>query len=323
MADDHGSFVWYELITTDIECAKAFYPRVLGWGTQDVSMPSMAYSLFTLGEASVSGLMGLPAGADKIGAKPRWIGYVGVDDVDATAALINQLGGAVHVPPTNFYNFSRFAVVADPQTASFGLISWLTPVQLLQAAPNIPGRVAWHELLAADREKALAFYGSLFGWQKAEARVGPRGTYQFFSAGEQTIGGIVTKPRTVSMPSWVYYFNVGDIDAAVKRVKIGGGQVVEGPIEVPGGSWIIQCLDPQGALFALVGKRRYKAIVRLTPVAPRDPSDFRFGLPKRARGMCSTRATVSPVRRRDRLQIDRPAPRRGIRSRSSSRRDRY
>ena len=293
MADGHGSFVWYELITTDIECAKAFYPRVLGWGTQDVSMPSMAYSLFTLGEASVSGLMGLPAGADKIGAKPRWIGYVEVDDVDATAALINQLKGAVHVPPTNFYNFSRFAVVADPQAASFGLISWLRPVQLPKAEANVPGSIAWHELLAADREKAFAFYGSLFGWQKAEARVGPRGTYQFFSAGQQTIGGIVTKPRTVSMPSWVYYFNVGDIDAAVQRVKIGGGQVLEGPIEVPGGSWIIQCLDPQGAIFALVGTRRYKAIVRFAPVAPRDSSDFPV-CTKRA-VLATMKAAVSPV----------------------------
>jgi uncharacterized protein len=297
VAGDHGRFVWYELITTDTERAKAFYSRVLGWGTQDVSMPSVAYTLFTLGEVSVSGLMNLPTDADKMGAKPRWIGYVGVDDVDATAALINQLGGAVHVPPMNFSNFSRFAVAADPQTASFGLISWLRPVQLLQAELNIPGRVAWHELLAADREKALAFYGSLFGWQKAEARVGPRGTYQLFSAGQQTIGGMVTKPRTVSMPSWIYYFNVGDIDAAVKRVKIGGGQVLEGPIEVPGDSWILQCLDPQGAMFALVGKRRYKAIVRLAPVASRDPSDFRFGLHKRARGVdgSTIKAAVSAV----------------------------
>lgn len=286
MADDHGHFVWYELITTDIELAKAFYPKVLGWGTQDMSMPSMAYSLFTLGGASVSGLMNLPTDAKKMGAKPRWIGYVGVDDVDATAALINQLGGAVHVPPTDFYNFSRFAVVADPQRAAFGLISWLRPGRRLQAELDIPGRVAWHELLAADREKALAFYGALFGWQKAEAKVGPRGTYQLFSAGEQTIGGMVTKPRTVSVPSWVYYFNVGDIDAAAKRVKLGGGQVLEGPIEVPGGSWILQCLDPQNAIFALVGKRRFKAIGRFAPAASRDPSDSRFGLRKQAHGEC-------------------------------------
>ncbi|HEX3227914.1 MAG TPA: VOC family protein, partial [Pyrinomonadaceae bacterium] len=238
----------------------------------DMSMPSMAYSLFTLGGASVSGLMNLPTDAKKMGAKPRWIGYVEVDDVDAAAALIHQLGGAMHVPPTNFDNFSRFAVAADPQTASFGLISWLRPVRLLHAELNIPGRVAWHELLAADREKALAFYSSLFGWQKKEARVGPRGTYQLFSAGQETIGGMVTKPRTVSTPSWIHYFNVADIDTAVKRVKNGGGQVLEGPIEVPGGNWILQCLDPQGALFALVGRRRYKAIVRFAPVASRDPA---------------------------------------------------
>jgi predicted enzyme related to lactoylglutathione lyase len=83
VAGDDGRFVWYELITTDKERAKAFYSMVLGWGTQDVSIPSAAYSLFTLGDTSVSGLMNLPTDADKIGAKPRWIGYVGVNDVDA------------------------------------------------------------------------------------------------------------------------------------------------------------------------------------------------------------------------------------------------
>jgi predicted enzyme related to lactoylglutathione lyase len=283
VADYHGRFVWYELITTDIERAKAFYAEVLGWGTQDVSIPSMAYTLFTVESGSVSGLMNLPEDAKKMGSKPRWIGYVGVEDVDASTDLIKQLGGAVHVPPMDFFNFSRFAVVADPQTATFGLISWLRPGQRLQAKLDMPGRVGWHELLAADREKALTFYVALFGWQRAEAKVGAKGTYQLFSAGEQTIGGMVTKPRTVSVPSWVYYFNVGDIDAVAKRVKVAGGQVLEGPIEVPDGSWVIQCLDPEGAIFALVGKRRYNAIVRF---ASRDPSDSRFGLRKQALGEC-------------------------------------
>ena len=110
MANDHGRFVWYELITTDTECAKAFYPNVLGWGTQEVSMPGMAYNLFTLGESSVSGLVNLPTLAEEVGAKPHWIGYVAVHDVDATAALINQLGGVVHIPPMDFPHYSRFAV---------------------------------------------------------------------------------------------------------------------------------------------------------------------------------------------------------------------
>jgi len=280
----HGRFVWYELSTTDMECAQAFYAEVLGWGTQDVSMPSMAYSLFTVREVfSVSGLVNLPEDAKKTGAKPRWIGYVGVDDVDTTTDLIERLGGTVHVPPMDFLNFSRFAVVADPQSATFGLISWLRRGQPLQAQKlDTLGGVGWHELLAGDLEKALAFYGKLFGWQKAEAKKGPMGTYQLFSHGGQRIGGIVTKPRGVSAPSWVYYFNAGDIDAAAKRVMAGGGQVLEGPIEVPDGSWILQCIDPQGAMFALVGKRRYKAIVRFTPAASRDISESRFGLRKQA-----------------------------------------
>jgi uncharacterized protein len=264
-------FVWYELTTSDLEAAMAFYTKVVGWGTRDVSRPGLAYTVFTLGEAPVSGLITLPEDARKMGAKPRWIGYLGVDDVDATVDRIKQLGGAVHVPPTNVLDVSRFAVVADPQMATFALVKWLKPDQELSAELDTPGRVGWHELLAADREKALAFYGELFGWQKAEVNVGALGTYQLFSAGGQTIGGMVTKPRKVRVPSWVYYFNVGDIDAAAKRVKAGGGQLLEGPIEIPDGNWVVQCVDPQGAIFALVGKRRYKAIVYFEPFASRNP----------------------------------------------------
>ena len=97
------------------------------------------------------------------------------------------------------------------------------------------------------------------------------GTYQLFSAGGQTIGGMFTKPPTVPVPFWLYYFNVGDIDAAVKRVKAGSGQILDGPIEVPGGSWIVQCMDPQGAIFALVGKRSHNGIGYFERVASRDP----------------------------------------------------
>ena len=140
------------------------------------------------------------------------------------------------VPPTDVFNFSRIAIVADPQMATFALVTWLRSGQEPQIERDAPGRVGWHEPPAADPQKALAFYGALFGWQRAEAIVGAMGTYQLFSAGEHTIGGIASKPGTVPVPSWVYYFKVGDIDAAAKRVKAGGGQVLEGPIEVPGGS---------------------------------------------------------------------------------------
>ncbi len=278
MANSHGRFVWYELVTTDMEAAKAFYTEVVGWGTQDASTPGAAYTLFTAGGASVSGLMSLPEDARKSGLRPSWLGYVGVDDVDAAADRIKQLGGAVHVPPKDVPNVSRFSVAVDPQMATIALFKWLNSEPEQPADLDGPGRVGWHELLADDWEKAWAFYGELFGWQKADADIGVAGTYQLFSAGGQTIGGMFTKPAMVPVPFWLYYFNVGDIDLAMKRVKAGGGQILNGPIEVPGNRWIVQCTDPQGAIFALVGKRSHNGIGYFSRVDPRDPTAPRFVL---------------------------------------------
>jgi hypothetical protein len=260
MVSSHGRFVWYQLLTTDVEAAKAFYTDVLGWGTRDASAPGMPYTLFTAGDASVTGLMGLSDDARSMGVQPRWLGYVGVDDVDAAADRIRQLGGVVHVPSMDIPDVSRFSVVADPQMATLALFKGVKSVQQPPAEPRALGRVGWHELLAADWEKAWPFYRELFGWQKTDADTGVVGTYQLFSAGGQTIGAMFTKPAAVPVPFWLYYFNVGDIDAAAKRVRAGQGQVLNGPIEVPGSSWILQCTDPQGAVFALVGKRSHNGI---------------------------------------------------------------
>ena len=252
MVDHHGRFVWYELMTTDVVAARAFYGQVVGWDARDASTPELAYSLFTAGTASVGGLMDLPEAARKMGATPRWMGYVGVDDLDATADRIKRLGGAVYVPPTDT-NIGRIAVVADPQTASLALLKGPKPGDQRPAEPDQPGRVGWHELLAADWKRAFAFYRELFGWQKAD--VGPSDTYRLFSAGGQTIGGMFTKRPIEPVPFWLFYFNIGDIDAAAERVKSGGGQIMAGPLEMPDGSWIVRCTDPQGAVFALQGTR--------------------------------------------------------------------
>ncbi len=260
MVNSHGRFVWYELTTTDIETTKAFYASVVGWGTRDVSMPGLPYSLFTVGDVPVAGLMHLPEDARRTGAAPHWIGYVGVDSVDAAVDRIKQLGGTVRVPPTDVANISRFSVVVDPQMATLALVKGRKPGREQSTELGTPGRVGWHELLAADWEKAFAFYQELFGWQKADAHVGAMGMYQQFSAGKETIGGMFTKPPTVPLPLWLYYFNISNVEAAAKRVEAGGGQILYGPTEVPGGAWIVHCTDPLGAVFALVDKRRRKAI---------------------------------------------------------------
>ena len=283
MVNSHGRFVWYELMTTDMKTAKLFYANVVGWGARDASMPALGYSLFTVADLPVAGLMNMPEDARRTGAPPHWIGYVGVDDVDAAVDRIKQLGGAVHVPPTDVPGISRFSIVADPQMATLALVKGLKPGQAQSAELGAPGRVGWHELLAADWEKAFAFYGELFGWQKADAHAGAIGTYQQFSADGETIGGMFTKPPTLPFPFWLYYFNVDDVETAAQRVEAGGGQILYGPTAVPGGAWIVHCTDPQGAIFALLDRRSRNAIGYFISSASRRPrtSGAAEGLAKR------------------------------------------
>lgn len=275
MSRSHGRFLWYELITTDPTAAKAFYAEVVGWRLREAA-PAMAYSLFMAGEQPVCGLADLPAEARAAGIEPHWIGYVGVDDVDVTAARITRLGGMVHVPPTDVPNISRFSVVADPQMAVFSLFKWQDPDHELPLEPHTAGGVGWHELLATDCEKALVFYRELFGWQKAGTDVDAMGTYQVFSAGEQPIGAMFTKPATVPTPFWLFYFTTVDIDAAAQRVRASGGQILEGPIVTAGGIRVVRCLDPQGAMFALTGTQSKKSIGYFKRSISDDPSASRF-----------------------------------------------
>jgi uncharacterized protein len=256
MSASHGRFVWYELMTTDTSAAKDYYTKVVGWGTQPAPNASMPYTLFSVGDTLVGGMMDQPEEAKKMGAPPSWLGYVAVDDVDATTDHARRLGGAVYVEPRDIPNVGRFSVIADPQQAVIGLFKWSIPMADPPVGVETPGHIGWHELASTDWEKGYAFYNTLFGWQKADAMdMGAMGTYQIFSAGGPPVGGMFNKPPMVPVTFWLYYFNVGDFDAAVERLKAGGGEVINGPMEVPGGSWIVQARDPQGAMFALVGRR--------------------------------------------------------------------
>ena len=257
MSTSTGHFVWCELMTTDAESATAFYRAVIGWNAHDAGASHVRYTILSAGDTGVAGLIEMPQSVRDAGRRPGWIGYVGVEDVDAFAARVHEAGGGIHRRAEDIPGVGRFAVVADPQGAAFTLFKPLGG----DAAPPAgatPGRVGWHELHAADREAAFAFYAGLFGWTKTEAiDLGPMGIYQTFATGGPTgdamVGGMMTKTDAIPAPTWLYYFNVDDTGAAITRVRDSGGQVVNGPHQVPGGSWIAQCLDPQGAMFAVVG----------------------------------------------------------------------
>jgi predicted enzyme related to lactoylglutathione lyase len=254
LVDQPARFAWYELLTTDVAAASDFYGKVVGWGATDASTLELAYTVLTAGEVPVAGLMDLPEEGRRLGATPRWLGYVVVDDIDATAGQIRRRGGAVLLPPTDS-NIGRVSVVADPQKATFALVEGLTYGPQQPGGLDELGHVGWHELLAQDRSRIFDFYGELFDWQKNSGETDAADFYQLFSSAGQTIGGMLTKLPSVPEPCWLYYFNVDDIGTAAKRVNDSGGRILQGPIELTDGCWIARCADPQGALFALQGAR--------------------------------------------------------------------
>jgi predicted enzyme related to lactoylglutathione lyase len=260
MTISSGDFFWYDLMTSDTAAATDFYRNVVGWDIEEAGVDGSSYKLLKIGGGKgmgVAGLMAIPPDAAAHGAKPAWNGYLYVDDVDAMTKRVTEAGGSVMHAPDDIPTVGRFAVVADPQGAVFALFKPNPREEAVNwPAPMTPGTVGWHELHAADGVTAFDFYGNVFGWKKGEALdMGPMGTYQLFATHDQSVGGMMTHSDT-PRPYWLYYIAVDAIDAAIERVKSGGGEVLHGPMEVPGGAWIIQGRDPQGALFALVAPKR-------------------------------------------------------------------
>ncbi len=255
MFNPKGKFSWYELMTSDTQAAGKFYCDVVGWTTKDVSAAGdgMPYTTFNIGEAGIAGMLNIPG-------HTAWIGYIAVDDVDAHIEKIVEAGGKLWKPATDVPGMLRFAVMSDPQGAAIVIF---TPNPAMASpqrpAPPAAGTIGWHELYTTDLEGAFAFYNKLFGWSKVtDMDMGPMGTYRLFDEGdhnEMGDGGMMTKPPQVPVSCWAFYFIVDSINAAVERVTSGGGEILNGPMQVPGGGWIIQGQDPQGAMFSLTSNK--------------------------------------------------------------------
>jgi predicted enzyme related to lactoylglutathione lyase len=258
MSDTHGKFIWYELMTPDTEAAARFYGFVVGWTAAPFENAAMPYTIFETNGRGVGGMMELTDEFARSGIPPNWTGYVAVDNVDETVRKIDAEGGSIMRPAEDIPEVGRFAVVKDPDGA---VLCIMTPLpmdnQPPEAAPDAPGHVGWSELFTDDVERASTFYGSVFGWTKDhDMDMGEMGPYRIFAYKGKAIGGMMKRLPQVPVCHWGYYFNVDAIDQAVTRVSTGGGQVINGPMEVPGGSWIVNCLDPHGAYFSLVAPRK-------------------------------------------------------------------
>lgn len=262
MPNTHGDFLWYELMTPDADAAQAFYSGLVGWTFKDSGMPDTDYRLFSAGAAEVGGVMPLTPEMLSGGAHPAWAGYIGVDDVDASAAAIKAAGGSIHMEPWDIPGVGRMAFVADPQGAMFyimrGSIEGEVSTSFAKHEP-MPGHCAWNELASSDQNGAKAFYGKLFGWmQEGGMDMGPLGQYEFWQAGGDNpygVGAVMSLMPGMPTSMWTYYFRVPDIDKAAEYTKANGGQILQEPVEIPGGEFSFNGMDPQGAAFGLVGPR--------------------------------------------------------------------
>ena len=250
----HGDFIWYELITPDPDGAKLFYDAVMGWDVGPGSPEHGGYREIRAGAGHAGGMLPLTDEMRQHGARPTWLGYIGVDDVDASLASVEEAGGKVLMPAWDIPAIGRIAMVTDPQGVPFYLMRGASDEASDAFQPQGLGRVSWNELATRDQRSALDFYTSQFGWTKGDVMpMGDMGDYQFITHHGVPLGAIMTAAPD-NPARWRFYFRVADVEVAQRAVETGGGTVVHGPQEVPGGERILIGIDPQGAEFAVVGK---------------------------------------------------------------------
>ncbi len=261
MATLQGSWIWYELMSPDSEGAKAFYEAVVGWSITTGHGDTNDYGFISNADGSMTGgLLRLTAEMQQHRARPCWMGYIGVNNVDSALQAIEAAGGKVQMPARDVEMAGRIAMVTDPGGAAFYVMTPTPPPgggesNVFSATRN-PGHCGWNELMAGDATSAIAFYAEQFGWTLPEPmNMGAMGKYQFIAHDGITTGAIMQKMPQVPAPIWNHYFWVASIEAAKTAVEDNGGQVLNGPMQVPGDDWIIQGVDPQGAMFALVGAK--------------------------------------------------------------------
>ena len=260
LGEPRGDFIWYELITSDIAGAKSFYDAVVGWNIADKSDFPNDYRMIGRSDGKFAGgAMQITDEMTQHGAKPTWLGYILVADVDRSVAAIERAGGKTYMPAFDIPGVGRVAMVADPQGAPFYVMKPLPPEGDPNAksdvfSPDAQQRVGWNELSTSDPVAARRFYGDQFGWTSEQFMpMGEQGEYRFFEQNGVTIGA-VAGAMDGQHPHWRYYFRVPSIATAKQTAEAKGGKIVVGPMEVPTGDSIVIGIDPQGAEFALVGR---------------------------------------------------------------------
>lgn len=242
MAQHDGRFIWREQISTDVERSKAFYGELFNWTFKAMPMPGMDYIVIEAAGKGIGGLMAPPAGAPPMSF---WGTYLSVPDVDAATAKATELGGAVHVPPTDIPTVGRFSFVADPQGAVLYLFKPEGPDEAPPTGAPAPFTFCWETLNTNAPEAAAAFYTQVAPWTS-----GSFNGMTTLSAAGCPVADVQNAPPGVP-PHWLLFVAVPSLaerrDAAARL----GATVIMGEIVVPGVGKIGVIQDPVGAYIGL------------------------------------------------------------------------
>ncbi|MCA9490601.1 MAG: VOC family protein [Myxococcales bacterium] len=236
-----GRFVWFELVTKDVEDGVAFWTKVVALTRKDMDMGSFAYPMLHQGETAFAGVV--PPQME--GVPPHWLSYWSVDDVDARTAKVEGAGGTVIVGPTDIPTVGRFSLISDPQGAVVALFKGL------DASEPAVRPMSWVELWSKDVDAVLPFYTSLLDLE-VEAMTMPAGPYHILKAGEVQVGGAMTSPNPDAPAMWLPYLTVTDLDAALAAVQDAEGALLVDPMSVEGVGRFAVVADRQGAALGLL-----------------------------------------------------------------------
>ncbi len=261
-----GRPIWYELMTPDARSVASFYNAVLRWEIPDdaTKMPngSEYRTIARPDGGSAGGVLTLTPQMQSGGARPGWIPYFHVDDVDAAVAKATKFDAPTLMPPETLPDVGRVAMLADPQGAPFYLMKPTPPPGKPDAKSDVfdakkAGHCRWNELLTSRALAAKSFYTGLLGWTIEEKMsMGSAGDYLLIDCAKERIGAISPTLKPATRPCWLLFFGVDDIGRAHAAATANGGKVVQDPREIPGGDQIFTVADPVGALVGFVGPKK-------------------------------------------------------------------
>ena len=259
-----GGFIWYELLTPDPDAAAQFYGAVVGWTIQDggeVPAGDIDYRHILRSDGgSNGGVLRLTDDMASHGAKPMWVPYLHVAEVDAAVAAIEAEGGR-RLMPTTTIEVGSFAMLRDPQGVPIYAMAPLPPPGKPEAKSDVfsvdqPQHVRWNELASPDLDASKAFYAKHFGFTFDNVMdMGPMGDYCFADVDGVTVGAVMQRADPAQPAAWLLYFGVPSLIAAREALLANGGTIHMDTHQVPGGDWIVVASDPQGAAFGLVGPK--------------------------------------------------------------------